>query len=112
MTKSLFISSMNEYSGKTLMSLGLGLRFQKDGFKVGYFKPFGSQVTTVDGEAVDEDAVFIKKHLKLDDSLKDISPVLLTHDLMIRALKADINIKELETTVKNAYEKVAKDKDI
>lgn len=112
MTTSFFISSMGEYSGKTLMSLGLGLRFQKDGFKVGYFKPFGTLLTTVDGDTIDEDAVFIKENLNLSDPLKTISPVVLTHDLMVMALKEDVNLKEIENTVKNAYQEISKDKDI
>ena len=37
----LLIESTASYAGKTMICLGLGLTFQKDGFSVSYFKPFG-----------------------------------------------------------------------
>ena len=41
--KSLYISSVLPSSGKTEIALGLGMVLQDKGYKVGYFKPFGSR---------------------------------------------------------------------
>jgi BioD-like phosphotransacetylase family protein len=37
----LYVGSTGGYTGKSLVSMGLGHRFRKDGFRVGYFKPVG-----------------------------------------------------------------------
>ena len=41
--KSLYVTSTNQYSGKTAVCLALGKRFQADGYKVGYLKPLSLQ---------------------------------------------------------------------
>ena len=37
--KALYMTSAETFSGKSALCIGLGLRFRKDGFKVGYMKP-------------------------------------------------------------------------
>src|SRR3990172_7293463 len=37
--KSLYVTSVERYSGKTATCLALGRRFQSDGYRVGYLKP-------------------------------------------------------------------------
>jgi BioD-like phosphotransacetylase family protein len=45
--QSLYVTSIQTFSGKTAICLGLGRRMQADGFKVGYFKPLGTQLRQV-----------------------------------------------------------------
>ena len=40
--KSLYVTSVERYSGKTATCLALGKRFQADGYRVGYVKPLRS----------------------------------------------------------------------
>ena len=37
--KTLYITSAETFSGKSALCVGLGMRFRKDGLKVGYMKP-------------------------------------------------------------------------
>jgi BioD-like phosphotransacetylase family protein len=37
--KALYVTSLQSFSGKTAVCLALGRRLQKEGYKVGYFKP-------------------------------------------------------------------------
>ena len=42
--KALYVTSLHAFSGKTAVCLALGRRLQKDGYRVGYFKPLSTQL--------------------------------------------------------------------
>ncbi|MCK5421355.1 MAG: AAA family ATPase, partial [Deltaproteobacteria bacterium] len=106
----LLIESTESYAGKSLVCLGLGLKFQKDGFKIAYLKPLGKSPIRIDKVTTDEDAVFIQDALRLDEPLDQLCPVVVTQDLIIDAY--DGKVKGLEKKVKDAYGKVSRGKDI
>ena len=106
----LLIESTESYAGKSLVCLGLGLKFQKDGFKIAYLKPLGKSPIRIGKVTTDEDAVFIQDALRLDEPLDQLCPVVVTQDLIIDAY--DGKVKGLEKKVKDAYGKVSRGKDI
>lgn len=106
----LLIESTESYAGKSLVCLGLGLKFQKDGFKIAYFKPFGRSPIKIGKVTTDEDAVFIQDAFHLDEPLEQLCPVVVTQDLTIDAY--DGKVKGLEKIVTDAYRKVSRGKDI
>jgi hypothetical protein len=62
--RSLYVTSIQTFSGKTALCLGLGRQMQSDGFRVGYFKPLSTQPREVGaGQYCDEDALFAKQVL-------------------------------------------------
>ena len=64
--KSLYITAVVTFSGKTALALGIGLKLQADGRKVGYLKPVSTQPYLFEGKVVDEDADFVRRTLGLD----------------------------------------------
>jgi BioD-like phosphotransacetylase family protein len=77
LTKIIFVSSIFGHSGKTFIITGLGTKLVKEGYKVGYFKPF-SEVTASGDNALthlDRDVITLKQQFKLDDDVNDISPL-------------------------------------
>jgi len=88
----LFITSLAEGGGKTSISAGLAQHMVSEGKKVGFLKP----VVTED---VDSDVLLMKNFLSLTDSPEDISPSL-------------GNSIKVSSQVKQAYDRVSKDKDI
>ena len=106
----LLIESTESYAGKSLICLGLGLKFQKDGFKIAYLKPLGRAPTKVGTIITDEDAVFIQDAFHLDEPLDQLCPVVVTQDLTIDAY--DGKVGGLEKKVVDAYSKVSRGKDI
>ena len=106
---SIYIGATAGYSGKSLVSMGLGLRMKQDGFNVGYMKPFGRVPTIEGGTLTDGDALFMKKTLELTDALEDICPVVYTHDLMTEALRG--KGRDVFAKVKAAYSRLAKGRD-
>jgi len=107
---SIYIGSTPAYSGKNLMVMGLGQRLLKDGFKVGYLKPFGRLPIKINGVLTDKDAWFIYRVLILRDALETICPVVMTHDLMVECCRGEVH--GLEEKVLHAFEQLSKGKDV
>jgi BioD-like phosphotransacetylase family protein len=80
-----------------MLCAGLGRHLKSQGKKVGFFKPLVAAIKSK--EAADSDAAFIKSILSLKEPLADLCPVI--------GGEGDVAKK-----VKQAYDKVAKDKDI
>jgi BioD-like phosphotransacetylase family protein len=94
----LYITSLSNNSGKTLLSAGLGKTLIACGNKVGYIKP----VMDVDeaGESNSQkDAVFLKHVLALKESVEEISPVIK-------------NAEDIVAVVEQAYTRAARGRDI
>jgi len=108
--KTLLISSTSDYSGKTLVCMGLGKKFQLDGFKIAYMKALGKYTTRMAGVLVDADAAFLYRLLELDDEIALSSPVILTQDLIIQAYRGDV--PDLEKQIVDSHAKLSNGKDI
>jgi len=76
----LYIGSSEPYAGKTLTTIVLGMRWQRQGRRIGYLKPLGSLPATVGEEVTDEDAQFVAQHLGVKAAPSDLCPVLMTRD--------------------------------
>ena len=109
--KSLYVTSVERYSGKTAFCLGLGKRFQADGYKVGYLKPLSLQPWMVDGETADEDAGFVKEILGLDAPPWELSPVVLTADFLRELLSSQKEINFMDR-VRTSADQAGRGKDI
>jgi BioD-like phosphotransacetylase family protein len=105
-----YIGSTAGYSGKNLVALALGLKFQKEGLRVGYMKPVGA-VPHREGERVgDEDAFFVQRMLGLDEDPALVTPVLVTRDFTVKAFTEGHG--DLMAPVRKAYAKLSADKDV
>lgn len=106
--KSLYITSVERYSGKTAVCLGLGTHLKADGFTVGYLKPLSLQPWVIKGHIADEDAAFVKETLALPAQPWDLSPVVLTEESLHQQLSSagDINLLD---TVRQFVQKASAD---
>lgn len=85
--KYLYIGSMKGFSGKSLVTLGLGLLFRERGLRIGYVKPYG-KIPLKQGKAIiDADAEFMRKALEIDDAPQTVSPFVLTFEVQSDLLK-------------------------
>jgi BioD-like phosphotransacetylase family protein len=109
--KSLYVTSVERYSGKTATCLALGLHLKKDGFRVGYLKPLSLQPWRMGSRIVDEDAAFVKEILELDAETRELSPVILTPELLKQRLIEE-SPADLMSVVQAACQKTAQDKDV
>jgi uncharacterized protein len=109
--KSLYITSVENYSGKTAACLALGRRFIADGYQVGYIKPLSLQPWRIGSKIADEDAAFVSEVLNLDDLSYDLSPVVVSKGFLIDHLSGKKETDLMEK-VKAASQKAGKGKDI
>jgi uncharacterized protein len=117
--KALYVTSLHTFSGKTAVCLALGRRLQKDGYRVGYFKPLSTQLwQPLPGRAmVDEDADFVRRTLGLEESAQDLVGVALTPAFM-QDLRCGCSDRDrdrdlgLMARVKAAYSRVVAGKDV
>lgn len=108
--QSVYIMSTTDYSGKSLLSLGIGLKLKDMGKRIGYYKPFGRLATTVDGSIVDRDAQVMKDVLGLEEPVQEICPIVLTRDLLLDGLKGEAS--GLMERVRSGYERISRNKDV
>lgn|SRR5690554_5944938 len=87
--KALYITSIENFSGKTAVLLGLGKRLQAEGYSVGYLKPLSYDATQLAGRIVDEDASFVKNVLALPSDPRDLAPVVVTPAMLPDCLEDD-----------------------
>jgi uncharacterized protein len=110
MAKALYITSIITFSGKTSLCLGLGLRMQADGQKVGYLKPVGTQPLMVGDRVVDEDANFVRQVLRLDKPAWDLASLVLTDQLLDEILAG--NPSDYAVNLEAAVEKAQAGNDV
>ncbi|MCF7810089.1 phosphate acetyltransferase [bacterium] len=103
--KSLFISSTEPRSGKSVVAVGLMKLLQRRVDKLGYIKPIGNAI----GNMPDEDVELIRILFKLDCKPEVINPLSIDE---ARTILSDSGEDELLTKLLRAYDQVCKDKDI
>ncbi|MCJ7658567.1 MAG: phosphotransacetylase family protein [Anaerolineales bacterium] len=109
--KSLYITSIERFSGKTAVCLALGKQFQADGLRVGYLKPLSLQPWSMSGKVADEDAVFVKETLGLPEEPWELSPVVLTPEFLKVHLRGETS-ENLMEKVKRAYDVTCVERDV
>jgi hypothetical protein len=100
--KSMYITSVERYSGKTAVCLALGRRFIADGHKVGYLKPLSLSPWRVAGKLADEDAGFAKEVLGLEAQPWELSPVVVTPEFLRRRMSSPVESDLIETVAASA----------
>ncbi len=110
MTINLYVTSTQDFSGKSAVCVTLLHRLQKDGYTVGYLKPFSSAARVLSESSMDEDARFIKEMFKLAEPLETLAPVILTNQQVHQIFEQ--GGADYEQIVKQAAQKVAEGKNI
>jgi len=102
--KSIYITSVDPYSGKTALSLVLGRILQERGFKIGYMKPLSFQPWRFGDKLADEDAAFVRDALGLTTQPWDLSPIVVTAEFLQERLHASDDTDLLDVVLEKAKE--------
>ena len=100
----IFIASNTGYAGRTFVALGLAMKLQAQGHKVGYIKPIGRTPVKKGKDIYDADALFIKETLGLEEPLEVISPFVQTYES--QTLLFDGKLKDMRRQVMGAFEQL------
>lgn len=109
--KAVYIAGVRQNEGKTTFSLGLLGELIRRGMKVGFIKPVGQQYVDVEGARIDKDSLLLTRVFEVDARLADTSPVAIDR-FFTRKYIDDPHPAELRNTIFEAYERVARGKDI
>lgn len=111
--KPLYITAVVTFSGKTALLLGIGLKLQEMGKKVGYFKPVSTQPYLSDGKTVDEDADFVRRMLGLEAPASALSGVIiddkLFNEIVTSGMSRSIMAQQFNTTGVSGDETTTRD---
>ncbi len=107
----LYITSTATFSGKTALCVGLGNKFRRDGFTIGYMKPVSTTARKVAGRVVDEDALFLRQTFDLVEPLEAIAPIALMPE-MVEGILTGKEGGDFVARLREAYAKVAQGKDV
>ncbi|MBM4430922.1 MAG: hypothetical protein FJ026_11340, partial [Chloroflexi bacterium] len=83
----LYITSTTPNAGKSALCAGLGKRFQKEGYTIGYMRPVMTGRTYIAECVVDEEAELMRQTLGLKDPADLIWPVCLDHTTVEAVLR-------------------------
>lgn len=106
----IYVGATSGYSGKNMIAMGIGLKLQKEGYRVGYMKPVGALPQEKNGVLGDADAFFVQDILGLSEDPALVTPVVVDQDFKIKAFTG--KFEDLMPRIKSAYEQISKDKDI
>lgn len=103
----LYIASMTGFSGKSLITLGLGLLLREAGYRVGYIKPFGKIPMKHNDSIIDADAEFMRKSLSVSEPPEIVSPFVLTFELQNSVLSGSPsdNLEKIKTAAASIADK-------
>jgi len=110
MAKAIYLCSLDERVGKTLLSIAIIKKLQNDGKKVAYYKPIGSPKAPFSNKA-DLDVGFLQSCLEPTDLPYEIlSPVSIPECFYIDLVDADKKREFLEH-IATAYNKISQEND-
>ena len=97
-----YVAATRQNDGKTVTALGL-LSAMKERFdEVGYIKPVGQQVTTIEGHEIDKDASLMQAVFGIDSQLTDMSPIAIPKGFTQEYIERG-NPEKLRRSVQQAY---------
>ncbi|UCD57404.1 MAG: phosphotransacetylase family protein [Candidatus Hydrogenedentota bacterium] len=107
----LFVDSLSEYSGRNTICLCLGIKLQRANRSVGFFKPLGVFPTRVNGIMTDEDVLFFKESIEMDDPPDELCPIVLTQEFLNEVL-AGKNVGSYAQKIRKAFKNVSANREI
>jgi len=107
----LYVTSTETFAGKSAVCIGLGQRFMRDGFTVGYMKPLSTTARHVCDQIVDEDAEFARRMFNLTEPGELLAPVTLTPQV-VEAILTGEETTDFVSKLKDAYVEVSRGKDV
>ena len=104
MAKKIFVAATGQNSGKTTTSLSLLHLARKKYDRIGFIKPIGPKLATLNGRLVDKDAALMAQVYGLEKYLEYMSPVVLQPGTTKKVLEGEITPADFEQKILKAVE--------
>ena len=112
MSVALYVCSVDKFSGKSAICVGLGRWLARNDFAFGYMKPLSVTARHSEGRVIDEDAEFIRAFFDLPDPAEALVPIGLTPQDVESALRTEVDPSVYLARLQGAYRAMSRDKDV
>jgi hypothetical protein len=112
MTQTLLVTSTGESTGKTAITLALGLLAKDRGHDVGYMKPKGTRLQSNVGKTLDRDPMLARDLLDLDAEMHQMEPIVYSPTFVQGAIRGQEDPDELADNVREQFDALSEDKDV
>ena len=106
-TNTLLVTSIEDSTGKTAVTLALGLLAQERGLTVGYMKPKGTRLQSNVGKTLDEDPMLARELLGLDSEMHQMEPIVYSPTFVDGAIRGQEDPEELGALIEEYFEQLA-----
>jgi hypothetical protein len=111
-TDTLLVTSTAESTGKTAITLALGLLARERGRSVGYMKPKGTRLESNVGKTLDRDPMLARELLDLDAEMHEMEPVVYSPTFVEGAVRGQERPEELRERIRESFDALAADRDL
>lgn len=105
------VTALEESTGKTAVALALARAAAERGERVGYMKPKGTRLQSAVGKTRDEDPMFARELLDLDDEVHEMEPVVYSPTFVQEAIRGREDPEALREQIRSQFEKLAAERD-
>ena len=110
--QTLLVTSTQESTGKTAITLALGLLARERGLSVGYMKPKGTRLQSTVGKTLDQDPMLARELLELDAEMHEMEPIVYSPTFVDGAIQGRERPEELHERVRENFDGLASDRDL
>jgi len=108
--KNIFLSSIHQNAGKTMISLGLYRALQDRWMRVAFMKPVGQEYVSVGDQNVDKDSYLIGEVFRQAKKLKEMSPITIGRGYTEKYI-FNPEYERLKQIIMGSFESLVKGKD-
>jgi len=108
----LLVTSTEEATGKTAVSLAMAKLADAAGHSVGYMKPKGTRLQSATGKTRDEDPMLARELLDLDAEMHELEPIVYTPTFIEEAIRGRERPDELRERILENYELLSEGRDL
>jgi hypothetical protein len=108
----LLVTSTHESTGKTAVTLALGLLAKERGQSVGYMKPKGTRLQSNVGKTLDQDPMLARELFETDAEMHQMEPIVYSPTFVEGAIRGREQTDELREQVRSNFDNLAADRDL
>jgi len=111
MSDALLVTAIADGTGKTAVTIALGLRARERGEAVAYMKPKGTRLRRRVGKTLDEDPMLARELLDFDAEMHEMEPVVYSPTFVEQAVRGQADPDDLREQVQGHFQTLASGRD-
>ena len=108
----LLVTSTEQSTGKTALSIALARLAQERGLDVGYMKPKGTRLESAVGKTRDQDPMLARELLGIDAEMHELEPIVYSPTFVQAAIRGREDPEALRERIVENFEILAEDRDL